>query len=291
MSEESNPLNQAEEAREPTELEVLKERAKKMGINFSNNIGVESLRQKIAEKQEGKGENYNPALPNDGQGALAADSTGAETGLSESAAKTSLFSLAQNFAPVATTEAPGPTAAPVAPSLIIPASPGPSVAELQAQLAALTANKIGDTASLVPPVNALAPEAAKAAPVRQRTLQQMMREEQTKLVRIRIQNLDPKKKDLQGEIITVANEYLGTIKKFVPYGEASEDGYHVPECIYQFLKSKRFLNIRTTRDRVTKQIKITHDMTLEYSIEVLPQLTRDDLDRLAASQAAAGSLN
>lgn len=273
MTDATNPLD-TEEAREPTELEVLKERARKMGITFSNNIGVESLRQKIAEKQEGKGENYNPALPE----SVANPAVGAAP---------SLFSLGSIQGQAKVEPEQEKSAAEIAADATM--SKEDVVKALQAQLTALT--------GVAMPVEPLAPAAAinplsdNPAPVRQRTLQQMMREEQTKLVRIRIQNLDPKKKDLQGEIITVANEYLGTIKKFVPYGEVTDEGYHVPYCIYEFLKSKRFLNIRTTRDRVTKQIKVEHSMTLEYSIELLPQLTKEDLNRLAASQAAAGSLN
>lgn len=73
------------------------------------------------------------------------------------------------------------------------------------------------------------------APVKETEAQmrQRIRLEQTRLIRVRIQNLDPKKKDLPGEIITVANEYMGTIKKFVPFGEATDNGYHIPYCIYE----------------------------------------------------------
>lgn len=260
MTDATNPLSAEDmDARMPTELEVLKDRARKMGITFSNNIGLEALRQKVADKQEGKAE--TPEAP---------------------APAASLFSLA-----------PTPTSIPAPTAQIEPEGTKEETIEaLQAKLSALTGSAgPGVIAQTMNPqaVNPLAD--APEAPVRKRTLQQMMREEQTKLIRIRIQNLDPKKKDLHGEIITVANEYLGTIKKFVPYGEVTDEGYHVPYCIYEFLKSKRFLNIRTTRDRVTKQVKVEHNMALEYSIEVLPQLTRDELNRLAASQAAAGSLN
>lgn len=265
MTEEANPL---EAAREPTELEVLKERAKKMGIVFSNNIGVESLRQKIADKQEGKA-----PTP-------------------EVAEKPSLFSLGSSapapvVAPVESIEKPEQEGVPESDTPVM--SKEEAVAALRAQLASLTG--VPMPVEPLPVAPAVNPLTGTVAPGKTPTLQQMMRNEQTKLVRLRIQNLDPKKKDLQGEILTVANEYLGTIKKFVPYGEVTDEGFHVPYCIYELMKNKRFLNIRTTRDRVTKQIKVEHSMALEYSLEILPQLTRDELNRLAASQAAAGSLN
>ncbi len=127
------------------------------------------------------------------------------------------------------------------------------------------------------------------APVKETEAQmrQRIRLEQTRLIRVRIQNLDPKKKDLPGEIITVANEYMGTIKKFVPFGEATDNGYHIPYCIYEFLKNRKFLNIRVTN----KGKKIEQSWVREFAIEELPQLTQEELDKLAAAQSAAGSTN
>lgn len=137
-----------------------------------------------------------------------------------------------------------------------------------------TVNPLGDT-----------PEPAKKM-----TLGQKIRQEQLKLVRVRIQNLDPKKKDLPGEIITVANEYMGTVRKFVPFGEATDDGYHIPYCIYEFLKNRKFQNIRVLKGK-NGQPRIEQSWIREFSIEVLPQLTQEELNRLAAAQIAAGSLN
>lgn len=110
--------------------------------------------------------------------------------------------------------------------------------------------------------------------------------EQMKLVRIRISCLDPKKKELEGEIITVANSYIGTVRKFVPYGEKTDNGYHVPYCIYQFLKDRQFLQIRT-RKVGGKEFAETN-WVKEFSIEVLPQLTKEELADLAAAQLARG---
>lgn len=127
------------------------------------------------------------------------------------------------------------------------------------------------------------------APVKETEAQmrQRIRLEQTRLIRVRIQNLDPKKKDLPGEIITVANEYMGTVRKFVPFGEATDNGYHIPYCIYEFLKNRKFLNIRVSNNGK----KIEQAWVREFAIEELPPLTQEDLDKLAAAQTAAGSLN
>ena len=126
--------------------------------------------------------------------------------------------------------------------------------------------------------------------VKKMTLGQKIRAEQTRLIRVRIQNLDPKKKDLPGEIITVANEYMGTVRKFVPFGEVTDNGYHIPYCIYEFLKERKFINI-TTRKGKSGLPDIRATEAREFSIEVLPPLTEAELAQLAQAQIAAGSLN
>lgn len=128
------------------------------------------------------------------------------------------------------------------------------------------------------------------AGVKKMTLGQKIRAEQTRLIRVRIQNLDPKKKDLPGEIITVANEYMGTVRKFVPFGEVTDNGYHIPYCIYEFLKERKFINI-TTRKGKNDLPDIRATEAREFSIEVLPPLTEAELAQLAQAQIAAGSLN
>lgn len=206
MNQDDQALNPSEDAQAVDELTFLKERAKVMGIPFSNNISLETLRKRIADKKEGKDEpEVNP---------LAGDSEIAAI----------------------TTDAPK---------------------QLDAKQ------------------NALA-------------LRKLMHREQMKLVRVRITNMDPKKKDLPGEIWTVANEYLGNVRKMIPYGEQTDDGFHIPYCLFRLLQSKRFLHIRTVKDRVTGLERQENQWVKEFSLDVLPDLTKEELARLAAAQAAAG---
>lgn len=187
------------------ELALLKERAKQMGIPFSNNISLETLRKRISDKMEGKDvPEVNP--------------------------------LTGDVEIAAITTAP---------------------AKLDAKQ------------------NALA-------------LRKMMQREQMKLVRVRITNMDPKKKDLPGEIWTVSNEYLGNVRKMIPYGEQTDEGFHIPYCLFRLLQSKRFLHIRTVKDRVTGLERQEKQWVKEFSLDVLPDLTKEELARLAAAQAAAG---
>lgn len=207
MSDDNTQTELSAENTQPSELDLLKQRAKMLGVEFSNNIGLETLKERVAAKlaSESSQESQTQANP------LAGESSEEEAEEGE-------------------------------------------------------------------------------APVKRKSLRQHLVDEQTKLIRIRIQNLDPKKKDLQGEIVTVANEHLGTIKKFVPYGEASEEGYHVPYCIYKYLIAKKFLQIKTRKNKINGQIVVTSDWVREFSIEVLPDLTKKELQHLAASQAAAGNI-
>ena len=185
----------------PDELTMLKQRASMMGIQFSNNIGLETLRKKIEDKMEGR-----------------ADSDAA------------------------------------------------------------------------PQINPLAGETT-AQPVKRKTLRQKLYDEQMKLVRIRVTNLDPKKKDLPGEVITVANEHLGTVRKFVPFGEVTDDGYHVPYCIYRFMEKRKFLNIRIVKDLRTGAERVESNWVKEFALEVLPQLTPQQIANLRTAQIAAGSVD
>ena len=122
-----------------------------------------------------------------------------------------------------------------------------------------------------------------------KTRQQMLAE-QMKLVRIRVTCLDPKKASVPGEILTIANDVIGTVRKFVPFGSMTDDGYHVPYCIYRMMKRRKFLSVRTVKDKKTGVNHVEHSFVPEFALEVLPPLTREELDKLAAAQAAAGGV-
>lgn len=206
-SEEDSELDDIPQA---DEFSLLKDRARLMGLAFSNNIGIDALRKKV-----------NTAMENGKSDASEDD-------------------------------------APIKNPLVQLESPSDA------------------------PVEAKTPEVKVS-------LRQYLQREQMKLIRIRITNMDPKKKDLPGEVITVANEYIGTVKKYIPYGEVSNEGYHVPYCIYEQLDSRRFLNIRVSKDPVTKQSRVETSWAREFSLEVLPPLTQKELAALATAQIAAGN--
>lgn len=117
-------------------------------------------------------------------------------------------------------------------------------------------------------------------------LRQEMQKSEMALVRLRIANLNPDKKDLHGEIFTVANKIIGTVRVFVPYGEKTDDGWHVPTIIYKQLKARKFLQVRVLT-RAGGHTEVEQKWVPEFALEVLPALTEDELARLANQQAAA----
>lgn len=111
-----------------------------------------------------------------------------------------------------------------------------------------------------------------------------LRMEMTKLVRVQIACLNPAKSELPGEIFTVHNDVVGTVKKFVPYNEAGES-YHIPYFLYKFLKRKKYLQIVPPPKGA--RTAATTKMVPEFSITVLEQLTPAELKELARAQGAA----
>ena len=139
-------------------------------------------------------------------------------------------------------------------------------------------------------LNPLAGDKAGAVPAAKKTLRQRIVDEEMALVRVRVTNMDPKKKDLRGEIMTVANDYLGTVRKFVPFGEDTDEGYHIPKCILTMMQERRFLQIREVRDRKTGIVRPETAWVREFGIEILPPLTEQELKQLATAQIAAGTV-
>jgi len=102
------------------------------------------------------------------------------------------------------------------------------------------------------------------------------------LVRIRATCMNPNKKDWEGEIISVGSAKMGTYKKYVPFNIE----WHVPQIILDAMKDRnysQFYNVRGPRGEKIRKAKLVP----EFSIEVLPPLTKEELRALAQRQAMA----
>lgn len=115
------------------------------------------------------------------------------------------------------------------------------------------------------------------------------RREATELLRIRIQCMNPAKQEWPGEIITVGNSLVGTMSKFIPFADA-EDGWHVPRMIYNVLLERQcqvFTTINDSRGNKTRKGKLIK----EFAVELMDQMTTEELKDLAQRQALAKSID
>lgn len=127
------------------------------------------------------------------------------------------------------------------------------------------------------------PETAEAVETKNQKLRRIV-DEANKLIRIRLQCLNPAKREWPGEIFATGNAATGTIKKFVPFN--ADEGYHVPNMIYQMLKDRQcqvFYNDKVKNGVTVRKGKLIK----EFAIEVLPPLTPEELHDLAQRQAMA----
>lgn len=132
-----------------------------------------------------------------------------------------------------------------------------------------------------------------AAPVKPRAETEVekrvrLKQEATKLTRIRLTCMNPAKKEWDGEIFTAGNSIIGSVKKFVPFN--AEDGWHVPFIILQMIQDRMCqIFVSTTDSRGNKVRK--GKMIREFAVEILPQLNKDELAELAARQAATKAID
>lgn len=129
------------------------------------------------------------------------------------------------------------------------------------------------------------PEAELTATQAAAKLRHDLKMSEMALVRLRIANLNPDKKDLQGEIFTVSNKYVGTVRKYIPYGERTDNGWHVPNILYKQLKARKFLQTRVIQHK-DGNTEVQQKWVPEFALEVLPQLSQEELNELAATQRA-----
>ena len=110
--------------------------------------------------------------------------------------------------------------------------------------------------------------------------------EAMKLIRIVVTPNDPLMSSYPGLIFTVGASGLNKgrmIKKFVPFN--NEEGWHVPQIILNQIEHAQMQKFKTvTMPNGEKQLEPY--ITKKFNVRVLPPLTKKELDRLAASQAA-----
>lgn len=113
---------------------------------------------------------------------------------------------------------------------------------------------------------------------------QKQRKEALKLIRVNITSMENTKNNLSGEIFTVSNNVVGTIKRYIPFGQ----DWHIEKILLDTLREKqfqRFTSVNTTNGSVRRAMLVP-----AYAIQELPPLTEKELEELRKSQLARNSI-
>ena len=109
-----------------------------------------------------------------------------------------------------------------------------------------------------------------------------------KLVRINVANMNPNKKDWEGEIYTVSNSLVGTFRKYVPFN--NDRGWHVPMIMFKMMKEKECQVFHTVKGPSGRKMR-KGKLIKELNIEVMAPLTGEELQELARRQARSHSID
>jgi len=115
-----------------------------------------------------------------------------------------------------------------------------------------------------------------------------LRREATALVRVVVNCMNPQKKEWEGEIFTVGNSAVGSIKKYVPFN--NDEGWHVPRMILSMMRERKcqiFVNSTNHKGQKIKSAKLIN----EFAIQELVPLTGAELKDLATKQALNHSID
>lgn len=108
------------------------------------------------------------------------------------------------------------------------------------------------------------------------------------LIRVNVTCMNPFKREWDGEIFTTGNALVGSISKYVPFN--SEDGWHIPRILYNFLRDRECQIFITVTDQRQNKVR-KGKMIKEFNIEVLEPLTPQELQELKERQALARSVD
>lgn len=122
----------------------------------------------------------------------------------------------------------------------------------------------------------------------------VIRTQAMRLIRVKINNLDPNDAEVPGALITCYSKYTGKVSKYVPFDEEQHpNGYHIPKIILDDLKTRTY-NLRKEIKKPGSSFGVKEYKTVvvnKFAIEELPPLTKKELKALASQQAAAGAID
>jgi len=109
------------------------------------------------------------------------------------------------------------------------------------------------------------------------------RDKAQRLVRVQVMQMDPLKKNYEGEYFSVSNSVAGTTTKYVHFGAP----WHVSQMFVDMLKEKKYLSLTAKKlpgaGGRTEQVR---KLVPAYNVEILDPLTEEELKELARRQPA-----
>lgn len=119
----------------------------------------------------------------------------------------------------------------------------------------------------------------------------VVRAKALRMMRVRVQSMDPSDAQLNGVIITARNKYTGKISKYVPFASEVSNGYYVPKMILDHMAELKFPR-RVEKKGSKFGIKQYNTvMSPKYTIEYLPHLSKREIEKLADAQRASGAID
>lgn len=108
-----------------------------------------------------------------------------------------------------------------------------------------------------------------------------------KLVRVIITPHDPRYAQLDGIMQFSGNRVVPTFGKYVPFNVV----WHVPEIILQHLSSMEFSHFRSKRGSKNNVARtVEAESRKSFSIERLPPITQEEMDKIALRQKQYGNV-
>jgi len=152
--------------------------------------------------------------------------------------------------------------------------PSSGVDSLKAKINEALAEEVPEPEVEAEPVVAVSSERAKRA---------VLKKEQLKLRRVNVTCMNPAKSEYNGVIITVGNNLVGTVKRYVPFNVE----WHVEDILYQNMKQAKYQHFYSERDPDTKRNVRKTKLAQCYNIMDLAPLTEKELADLSQRQALA----
>jgi len=155
--------------------------------------------------------------------------------------------------------------------------------KLREKVAEVMARLDGENTPASEESDAVAATSAYVAPKETKAQQAYrLKSEASELIRVRVTNMNPNKREWEGEIFTAANSVVGTFRKFVPFNVP----WHVPRIILEQLRQRQFQHFTTEVDQRGNKVRRGR-LIAEFAIEELSPLSEKELKELAQRQAMA----